>query len=346
MAIVGMLLVNSGPEHMDGAWGYVWTSAHGRASLLFVLLAGVGTSLLARGRPRLVDHAGILAWRSALLLAIGVLLGLLDHQAQVILPTYALLFALAIVLVRVPTRWLVVGAAVGGVVGPVLVLVVLQLTERVYDRTNGAKAEDPVEALDTLVMTGPYPLVTWLVPFVVGMLIGRADLRGPRTAWAMVGWGAAAAVVALVVSRGLVRLVGAPTSRAGFDHLVVLTPHSQMPLWLLGSTGAAVVVLGVALVATPSLGRLSRPLASTGQLALTAYVGHLLVLHLLPDRPLVTVGALEVPLAVPLVLGTVLLAWAWRAVFPWGPAEVLMRPPWVWAAERRRVRSQPAPGGR
>ncbi len=51
-----------------------------------------------------------------------------------------------------------------------------------------------------------------------------------------------------------------------------------MPLWMLGSIGSSCAVLGGMLLLADWLPRATWPLAATGQLALTVYVGHLLLL--------------------------------------------------------------------
>lgn len=50
LAVVGMVMVHIGPTGGPGAAGTVYGITHGRASVLFVLLAGVGVSILAGGR--------------------------------------------------------------------------------------------------------------------------------------------------------------------------------------------------------------------------------------------------------------------------------------------------------
>ncbi|MBO1751931.1 DUF418 domain-containing protein [Actinotalea sp. BY-33] len=332
-AVIGMLLVNSGPKELEGPATTAWALAHGRASLLFVLLAGVGMTFLTR-RRRGRALAGLLLWRAALLLVLGVLLGMLDHRAQVILPTYAVLFVVALGLVHLRSRWLALLSASLALLGPLAILVVLQATGREYVRDDAAAAPDLLETLDRLVLTGPYPLVTWAAPFVLGLALGRLDLGATRVQRALVLGGAGGALASIGLSELLVAGVGMPTSPAGFDHLVVMTAHSQMPLWLVGGTAAGVAVLGLCLLAARRPASWLWPLVATGQVALTLYAAHLVVLHLVPERPHLDAFGFEVPLAVVMTSGAVLLAVLWARLRqdagpgPVGPLERLMRPPW------------------
>jgi uncharacterized membrane protein len=333
IAVIGMLVVNARFVATGDDVGVVWQIAHGRASLLFVLLAGVGVSFLAH-QSRGLSRPGwmTLVWRAVILLPAGLLLDLLGHGAEVILPTYAALFVLAIGLVLLPDRWLAGVAAGVTLLGPVVLLRLHDLRGEAYERDGVSLGRAPVEVLEQLTVFGAYPLVTWTAPFVVGMLIGRLDLRARGVHLRLLLGGAAVAVLAVVVSRLLTRTLGEPTSTAGLDHLVMTTAHSQMPLWLVSGSAAAVAVLGGSLLVADVAGRLMWPLVATGQLALTVYVGHLVVLHFAPEREPVDIGGVAVPLGLLLCVGAVLLASVWRAALAFGPLEAAVRPPWAWAA--------------
>jgi hypothetical protein len=86
-------------------------------------------------------------------------------------------------------------------------------------------------------------------------------------------------VAAALAAYGLAAAFGETFEEPGeprFADLLTDEPHSQMPLWLLGSIGSACAVLGGMLLLADRLPRATWPLAVTGQLALTVfYVGHL-----------------------------------------------------------------------
>jgi uncharacterized membrane protein len=52
-AVVGMVMVHVGPTGQSDIAGRLYALPHGRASVLFVLLAGVGVSLLAGAQSRI-----------------------------------------------------------------------------------------------------------------------------------------------------------------------------------------------------------------------------------------------------------------------------------------------------
>ena len=328
LAIVGMLAVHVGPTAQGDLTGRLYALPHGRASLLFFVLAGVGVTLLGRSQRTSTRAAWVtLAWRAAVLLPAGLALQALDHGAYVVLPEYALLFLLAVVLLGVSDRWLLGLAASGTLVGSVVHLLGQMHDPATYARAGLTIDDSAWQILHGLVLSGPYPLVTWGVPFVVGLWLGRRDLTARSTRHRLIAVGAATTAGAWAVSSVLVLVLGDPAPPAGWDQLIARSAHSQMPLWLVGGTGSALFALGVCLEIAERAGRFVWPLAALGQLALTVYVGHLLALHLAPGALTAdTVGQATAIVAL-MTAAAVALSTGWRSFASRGPLEVMLRPP-------------------
>lgn len=335
LAMIGMLMVHIGPTHLDDLAGRLYALPHGRASILFMLVAGVGVSMLAASR-RLAwgGTAARLAWRALLLFPLGLALQALDPTGpHVILQTYALLFVLAVGLVHLPGRALLVLAASAAVAGPIGYLAGGIHAHEHFNRSPILPGDTACEMISALVATGPYPLITWIVPFVLGIWLGRCDLRGGRTRlWLILGGGAVALALA-GIGTVLHAVFGEPVRSASWGWLMAVNPHSQMPLWLWGATATAMAVLGLCLVLGDLCGRWLWPLAATGQVALSFYVGHLLALAWWPGglRASQPVDAAELALAVTLVVMAHATAWRW--LFARGPLELFLHLPW--AGQRR-----------
>lgn len=330
LAILGMLTVHVGPTDAEGLAGTLYALPHGRAAILFGLVAGVGVSLLARSRTTSRTEARVkLLWRAAILLPLGLWLQTLDHGVFVILQDYALLFVVAVALVGLADRWLLVLAGLSASLGSLAYLWGLVVAPDAFERRAASWGEPALEVLHRLALSGPYPLLTWLAPFLVGMWLGRRDLRSSLLWWRLVQVGGAVALAAHLLATSLRGWLGAPTDPVGWDHVILDEAHSQMPLWVLGSTGSAVLVLGASLLVAERVRRPAWPLVATGQLAFTVYVGHLLALHLERD----TLTADTVGAATGLVLGFAVVAAGlsvvWRAVVPRGPLELVLHLPWL-----------------
>jgi uncharacterized membrane protein len=346
LAVLGMVMVHFGPTPApDTTVGNLYGVSHGRASVLFVLLAGVALTLLvgARSHGRSTRRTtslarGRLVFRGALLLPLGLWLQQLDHGALVILQYYALYFLFAAFVLTLSDRWLLAGGAAVLVGGPVIYLWGKMLVPEWFTRREEpASLDDPIGKIaDDLLLTGAYPLVTWAAPLLAGLWIGRRDLA---SSWVR-GWllilGIAIAVAAALAADWLAVVFDRPLEELGgpgFADLLIDQPHSQMPLWMLGSIGSACAVLGGMLLLADRLPRLTWPLVAIGQLALTVYVGHLLLLDAHPEL----LRRETVPEAFYIVGAFMLLVAAactlWRAVLRRGPLETVLAAPW-WIVER------------
>lgn len=338
LAIVGMVMVHFGPIERPGdALGRLYRVTHGRASMLFVVLAGVGVALLARDRSpaQLPSAWAKLFYRAALLLPMGLALQELDTNVLVILQYYALYFLVAGAVLPLGDRWLLALSGVLVVTGPV-VYVALGLRRAAWFAAGGPAAwtDEPAQIARDLVLTGSYPLVTWCAPVLFGVWLGRRDLRARATRWRMVVGGVAFAGTALLASAALTAWLGGPVAGPSWRQLASAEAHSQMPLWLAQATGFATAVLGASLLVADRLPSLSWPLVATGQLAFTVYVGHLLMLAAWPDLlQRDTVGEAARTVAV-FSLVAAAMCTVWRAVLSRGPLEALLRLPWAWRGHR------------
>ena len=279
---------------------------------------------------------GRLIFRGALLLPLGLWLQQLDHGAYVILQYYAVYFLFMALVFTLPDRWLLVGGAAVLVGGPLVYLWGAMVAPAGFTG-EPASLDDPAgKIVRDLLLAGKYPLVTWATPLLVGLWIGRRNLAAPAVRWWLLILGLAVAVAAALASDWLTATLGGPFEGPrdpGFAVLVADTPHNQMPLWMLGSIGSACAVLGAMLLLTDRQPWTTWALVATGQLALTVYVGHLLLLDAFPEllkRDTVPEAALTVGVFMLLAAAASTL---WRALLPRGPLEAALAAPW-WIVER------------
>ena len=345
IAVLGMVMVHFGPSPRPATLlGDLYGVSHGRASVLFALLAGVGVALLVGGRSRgqstirrpIFLARGRIIFRGVLLLPLGLWLQQLDHGAYVILQYYAVYFLFAALVLTLPDRWLLAGGAAVLVGGP-LIYLWGSMAEPAWFSGDPASLDNPTgKIIRDLLLAGKYPLITWAAPLLVGLWIGRRDLAVPAVRWWLLILGLTLAVAAALASDWLTAtLVGPFEGRRdpGFAVLLTDTPHNQMPLWMLGSIGSACAVLGGMLLLAERLPRVTWPLVATGQVALTVYVGHLLLLDTFPEllkRGTIPEAALSVGVFMLLAVAASTL---WRAVLPRGPLEATLAAPW-WIVER------------
>ncbi|RJN31173.1 DUF418 domain-containing protein [Nesterenkonia natronophila] len=326
LAIFGMIIVNVGSADSGGVPALIVTVLHGRAAILFIVLAGVGVTILASSlRKRSAPLWPSLCWRAAVLLVLGLALQQLPTGVNVILMVYAALFVTALAALWLPTSWLFAVAAAMTVLGPTTYILLHSVADLQGDAASIER--HPLDSVTSIVLTGPYPLIVWIAPFLFGMWLGRLDLRNPAVHRMLVLAGALTAGVCSLASWALIRLTGEPDPEAiAADHLLLASGHSQMPLWVLSAAGTAAMVIGLMLILTPRIGRAAYPLIVTGQLALTAYCLHLVAIALLvrPDSDSPHRGLLVSAVIIGLIIA---LCVAWRAFAARGPFEVLLRLP-------------------
>ncbi|GGC16153.1 DUF418 domain-containing protein [Cellulomonas carbonis] len=326
IALLGMIVVNVGPVEGEGALHRLYLLPYGRASVLFVVIAGIGMGFMLRSRRGERRRWPTVAWRAGLLLVGGLALQLVTDDVSVILPVYGVLFLLALVLQRAPTSLLLGLALTMTLVGPVLYVghVVLEGGEHL---TEPLELGDPVgTVLHGLVLSGRYPLVTWCVPFLVGLWLARLDLRDADVLRRMMLWGGLLAVAGFALSQVSRSALGREAD-VGLGRLLTGAAHGQMPLWLVSSVAGAVFVVGLMVVVAPRVPRLAAPLADAGGLALTLYVLHVLVLAAVkpPDGFTLAQGmAVSLALSVSFLVAAV----GWRRLVGTGPLEVLLRASW------------------
>lgn len=331
LAVFGMVIVNVGSTDPKGLQGELVGLLTGRAAILFIVLAGIGVVLLTARDSTKGRTWSALLWRSGILLILGLALQLLPHDVNVILPLYAGLFLIAGLLILLPRRWLLAAASVMTLVGPVSWILIRQIAD--FEIEPATLGQNPLDIISAVLITGPYPLIVWIAPFLFGLWLGRLDLRDPRIQKRMVVAGAVVAAGAYGLSRLLILLLGAPDmDTVGWDRLVSGYGHSQMPLWLVSAGASAALVIGALLLLMPGWERApvlrsaAQPLRATGQMALTAYCLHLVAIVVLvrPESADPEQGLL---ISLLIVIGLALLCTLWMALASRGPLEALLRPP-------------------
>jgi hypothetical protein len=116
-----------------------------------------------------------------------------------------------------------------------------------------------------LLFTGYYPVVAWLAYLLVGLALGRADLRDRTLLVAITTGGLGVAVLATQVSRALVDPViadehatgmyGNPPPDGDWSWMLLVAPHSATPFDLAQTTGSALFVIGSCLLVARALPR-------------------------------------------------------------------------------------------
>ena len=300
---------------------------NGRSSILFATLAGVSIAIIS-GRTRVVDGPELRAARirilvrAMLIFALGIFLVSLDTRIAIILPVYAVLFVAALPVLRWRARSLFVAAGILSVVGPVAAVV----------STITLPPGDPIV---DLLLTGHYPAAIWIVFVLVGLGVGRLDLAVQRVQVWLLGTGLALAAAGygfgVAANRAVTEAVPAPPLDVRL--LATTEPHSGSPFEVVGSTGFALAVLALCLLAAPHAKALLYPLAAVGSMALSAYTAHVVIVFFIGDSAFTQNGN---GLYLAFVVGALALCSLWALALGRGPLERVLT--WVSRTAARPIR--------
>ncbi len=342
LAVFGMVVVNFKIAMGAAKAGHHWLLdlaglLEGRAAATFVVLAGVGLSLLSRSARQsgdtavLAGHRRALLRRALFLFAIGLLYTPLWPAD--ILHFYGVYITIGALLLATPSRrltWLA-GACTSTFVVLLLVLDYEQGWDwQTLDYSDLWTAEGMVRHL---FFNGFHPVFPWTAFLLVGMVIGRLDLRDVDLRRRLFLLGLGIAVLAESLSRLLIRGLSAgadPTDAEEIRALFGTAPMPPMPLYVMAGAGGAMAVIAACIALTERFGDAPwlRPLIATGQLALTLYVAHVVI----GMGTLEALGRLEnqspafaVGSALVFCLAAIVFAHLWRRRFRRGPLEWLMR---------------------
>lgn len=316
LALVGLMAIHLLPawntETGEATWS--WRLFSGDAAALFALLAGVGLSLGSGGRhPRegralAGERVGVLV-RALLITTIGLCINAVMPEsppAYNILFYYGMFFLLAIPFLHVKATALFVWAAAFGILSPLLMQGLLDVLPEwwYYNPALSNVLSNPVGTASQLLLTGSYPALPFMTYLLVGMGLGRLDLRAVGTQVRLVLVGVSLWITAQMISyvllydfEGYFKLQEAshlsewkldeilvwgagslPTTTEWW--LAITTPHSNTPLAIAVSLGASLAALGVFLLISRKIGAWLLPLYAMGSMTLTLYTAHLLALSL------------------------------------------------------------------
>ena len=299
----------------------------GRAMPLFVLLSGAGCVFICRHPAAWVRVSS----RAVLLLLAG--LWLEGGLVAVILHFYALYLVVGLLVARLPKIWLLALAIAAATIGAwVRIYAAADLPEPFVITDDSwwsalPHLGHPRQLLSHLLFTGIYPAFPTLAFFFIGMWLAKLDLRAPRTVNQLMIAGVAMAIIGYGIGWNTDdRRAQLEVNSTSAWRWLSAAGHSQMPTWVVGSTGVALAVIGLCLWSNRRFPRATRPLAYAGQLALTFYIVHVLLLRRgLRDWPW-RMSPPEILTAIAgLFAAFVLVASLWRARIARGPAEAVLR---------------------
>ncbi len=209
LAIFGMiathlypLLTTNSRDAVTPSW--VGLSLTGVSSALFVVLTGVGLSLLTRNSTNLGGSRIMLAIRAVVLIFIGLLLGHAGSNVAIILVHYGVMFLLAMWFIGLSRKALTITSISWLILAPWLHGV---FTRFMHVQAGGTATyveqwrlwtsptlmdvlAQPLLTVWDIFFTGYYPVISFFGYVLIGMAIGRANLSKLSTGLSLLLTGA------------------------------------------------------------------------------------------------------------------------------------------------------------
>ena len=312
LAFGGMLLAHfaASTRSTDPGWLQALdNAADGRAAPLFCMLLGVSAGLLA---ARGTSDAAFVR-RGMVLFGLGLAIWPLIDRVYLILPHYGILLALFPFVRRMPTRWLLPAAGVVVMLPSAVVATLGDLGLRAGGQPSTyADVLDLPGVLGGILWTGGYPLIGWAGFVLVGAWVVRLPLRSGATQWALLAGSLAVAAIQPLVAA----IDGSP--------FLDSAAHSNQTAWYVLASATAVAVLAACLLLADRLW----VVVPLGQMALTAYLAHLLLGEALVFPWLDGAGpalAVQVVVAAAVFAVMAVAASAWLTDHRRGPVETAVR---------------------
>ncbi|MEJ2234906.1 MAG: heparan-alpha-glucosaminide N-acetyltransferase domain-containing protein, partial [Syntrophobacterales bacterium] len=259
VAILGMLLVNFsvllGSGTSDPTWlDYLIEMIKGRAAATFVVLAGVGLSLLTKSVSLSKDRAAInakrltLLKRSFFLLVIG-LFNFFISPISDILHFYAVYIAIGACLLTLSNRSLAVLALATITARPVIMIGFEVVKSWDFNTVAGTGIWNVPGVIGHFLFNGCFPVIPWMAFVMVGMWIGRRDLSDHylRKKILLIGIGAFA--FSESVSRVFIHVSSwAQLDPKGLLPWFGIAAGDPTPLCMLSAMGTALVVISLSMM--------------------------------------------------------------------------------------------------
>lgn len=282
----------------------------GKAAALFAVLAGFSITLSTRKYDTYREAAISLVARGLVIAVIGLVLGSITTHLAVILVNYGVMFALAALVFRAPTKVLAVLAPAWLVVTPVLGFAARMWFDvpRMTEVPNTGHLTDPQFMITAIGISGYYPVLQWFGYILVGLLLSRLDWRRVAVTWWAAAAGATAAAVAYLTSSALLAVGGMEAIVRSADGvasaswgsveaalhtgsygtvptdtwwwLVVSGPHTSTPFDMVYTAGIAALVIALCIRLCQWLGDATwylYPLLAAGSMPLSLYSAHVVL---------------------------------------------------------------------
>ncbi len=340
-AIFGMFIVNfntvfGSHNNHDGLSGFL-NLFNGNSSTLFVMLAGMGVSLMTNRLDYTLEERknlkSIISKRSWFLFILGIVF--YWWWPADILHFYGGYMHIAVLFIFLPKNWLLFAAAFAILVFHLLLSIVPFETGWNFETLMYVDFWTITGFVRNTFYNGWNPIFPWIAYFFIGMFLGRLDWNDKNIPKRVLLLGIIIYLLIFLIQNNAIFIT------QDKDLLFYLTADYLPPFlpFMLGTTSFGLILISVFIFLGNKIGhtKMAKVLASTGQMTLTHYISHLLLglffLSILAGKSLSFNLIKETPTNPLLILLFAMFYFVlscafsnyWLTKFKTGPLEMLMR---------------------
>lgn len=337
-AIFGMMLVNYKIVFTYGIDKYLLLSNfisifEGRAAAVFLILAGIGISLMSKkgfrtDKNHIITKDRItLIKRAIFLFLMGMILYVIFEWNADILHYYGVYMVLICPFLYAKPKNIVISIC--------SILIVSTLFQVTMNYMQGWNESFTIYLdfytikgfLRNLLFNGYHPLFPWFTFILVGLLIGRIDLNNSRIVKMITILSISIAVIIEVISHVIIRI---SQYSEKIIYIFDTKPMNPTTFYILAASGWAIGFIGICIMLSKELSYLKtfKAIVATGQMALTHYIIHSVVilgLFYVIDGINYRDEAFVILLSTTVFVLMVVFSYIWLKRFKRGPFELLMR---------------------
>lgn len=342
LAVFGMVLVNykmvvSYEQHTPTWLHWLISLFEGRAAATFVILAGIGISLLvqkavAQQNAQAVQKARIsLLVRAVLLFAIG--LAYTPIWPADILHFYGVYICIAVAFLTVRNNLTLAAAAFSTAAFPLLLLFFHYETGWDWSTLTYTDLWTVEGMVRHVFFNGFHPVFPWVAFLLIGMVLGRLNWSDNTLRKKLLSVGLVVFVLSETLSFALSSFLSSALHGKDLVDLLAVVgtkPMPPMPLYIISASASSLLVIigSIVLAERYATHAIVRALIQTGGMALTLYVAHVVIgmgilegLGLLHNQSL-SFSALY---SCGFFLACILFSVLWNMRFQRGPLEAVLR---------------------
>jgi len=341
LAIFGMIIVNfkiAFGSHGGKVLKSLLSIFDGKAASTFVVLAGIGIGFMTRKALSQNDSKLIksirtkIFKRSIFLLTIGLLY--MPIWPADILHYYGVYMMLVLLCLRLPRKWLLIIATFFILIYPLLMMIWNYEAGWDFSTLTYSGFWTVSGFFRNLFYNGFHPVIPWSAFMLVGYWFSKFDLNDNTFLKKAIKISSALFIFTLLVSKSLIYFLSIDdySIRSELVQILGTSPMPPLPIYMISGSCVAILIISSLILISKkySTNKIILALKSTGQLAFTFYVAHVIIgmviVDIIAPNSLGTYSTMfSFAYACLFFLMCVVFAMIWTKNHKMGPLEWVMR---------------------